>query len=181
MHERSYSPCWEITDCKSSLSNNHGWLMKKLALLLVFGCSMSHAVGPSGGEIYTYDARGRLETIKYTDGTKQTYLYDAAGNRSSIGQEKPASGKFSLVGGYVPTQSQQTGYVDIKNTGVQIISSISAVCTGANWPVTVSPASIAVGATARYQFLVLAPGGNPCKLKLTATTADNSPFVESTY
>lgn len=33
---------------------------------------------------YTYDALGRLKTVRYADGRVTTYTYDAAGNRTQV-------------------------------------------------------------------------------------------------
>ncbi|MBI3346934.1 MAG: RHS repeat protein [Burkholderiales bacterium] len=133
---------------------------------------------------YKYNSLGRLTEMSKTDGQKVNYDYDQAGNRASVANNRPAGGgHFNLSGGYVPTQAQRTGYVDVSNSGTQEIGGISAVCTGANWPITSAPTTIPAGTVRRYEFLVLAPGGNPCKLRVVSSnnSADNSPFTETQY
>jgi len=37
-------------------------------------------------DTYTYDAYGRLASVTYADGSKITYIYDPAGNRTVLTQ-----------------------------------------------------------------------------------------------
>lgn len=50
------------------------------------GVILVSLAGPvwAGSAAYTYDTLGRLTRVAYTDGTVIAYVYDAAGNRSSM-------------------------------------------------------------------------------------------------
>ena len=56
-------------------------LISAAAFLVIAMATPSHASGIA----YTYDALGRLITLTYDNGTKITYAYDAAGNRTTQG------------------------------------------------------------------------------------------------
>lgn len=61
--------------------------MKRWGARLGFAAAwaMAAASGPVlAGPVYTYDSLGRLSTVRYDDGRRVTYSYDAAGNRTEV-------------------------------------------------------------------------------------------------
>lgn len=46
--------------------------------------AVAAATPGEAGPVYTYDALGRLATVRYDDGRRITYSYDAAGNRTAV-------------------------------------------------------------------------------------------------
>jgi YD repeat-containing protein len=58
-----------------------GWISRvflSAGLLLWAGAALSASA------VHTYDALGRLTKVTYSNGVVITYLYDAAGNRTSV-------------------------------------------------------------------------------------------------
>jgi YD repeat-containing protein len=58
-----------------------GWISRVLlsaVLLLWTGAALSASA------VHTYDALGRLTKVTYSNGVVITYVYDAAGNRTSV-------------------------------------------------------------------------------------------------
>ena len=53
----------------------------KLAAALL---ALSSVTAIAGAVTYTYDKLGRLKTATYSNGVVVTYIYDAAGNRTSV-------------------------------------------------------------------------------------------------
>ncbi len=52
-------------------------------LLLAVGAMLLASAAVAGSATHTYDSLGRLATVTYSNGVVVTYVYDAAGNRSS--------------------------------------------------------------------------------------------------
>ena len=55
-------------------------LASALAALAMASAAPSHA----GSATYSYDSLGRLTKVTYSNGVVITYVYDAAGNRTSF-------------------------------------------------------------------------------------------------
>lgn len=55
-----------------------GW---RLALMV--GALMLAGAATAGSATHTYDSLGRLSQVTYSNGVVITYVYDAAGNRTS--------------------------------------------------------------------------------------------------
>lgn len=53
-------------------------------LLLSTGLLLWAGAALSASAVHTYDALGRLTKVTYSNGVVITYVYDAAGNRTSV-------------------------------------------------------------------------------------------------
>lgn len=64
-------------------SRGRAWA-RSAALLLVAACCGCGGGGGGGdeppGQVFSYDALGRLTSVEYPDGSTVTYSYDAGGN-----------------------------------------------------------------------------------------------------
>ena len=56
--------------------------MKKLLAAALCGLTLAGAA-QAGSATHTYDSLGRLSQVTYSNGVVITYVYDAAGNRTS--------------------------------------------------------------------------------------------------
>lgn len=59
------------------------FLLSLVIIVASFAVPMK-AQAASGSATYTYDSRGRLQTVTYGNGTTITYTYDNAGNRTNV-------------------------------------------------------------------------------------------------
>lgn len=139
----------------------------------------------AGTESYAYDARGRLISVTYPDGSTIGYAYDAAGNRTSSGKPlPPPQGTFGYVSGThtAPGASGDVVTASIKNTGPQAITGITYSCNGsfAIKPVN-APTSIAAGATVPFQCTSAGSGGYTVVITFTSPNASNSPFTTPAF
>lgn len=83
-------------------------------LFLVLGVAAGQSAVGADQFAYTYDALGRLQTVKYQNGTSVSYTYDPAGNRIQV-TNTPGSGSTSSP----PTPQQRR-----KTAAIQAILSI---------------------------------------------------------
>lgn len=60
--------------------------MLKNAIVAIALCGALAVPAAADTVQYTYDALGRLVQVVYPDGTKITYSYDPAGNRTEVCQ-----------------------------------------------------------------------------------------------
>lgn len=151
-------------------------------LLVALLCSL-HAA--HGAETYTYDARGRLSSVTYTNGTSIYYAYDAAGNRTTSGPTAPApppTGTFTYVSSShtAPGSGGDVASLVVQNTGTGAITGITYTCVGGGGFHTYgsSSASIAAGAQATYQCREEGGGAYTVAVTLTGY-ATNSPFAKT--
>ena len=119
---------------------------------------------------YTYDERGRIKTVTYSDGRSITYTYDAAGNRSQLIQTLLPSvtltaSPISIANGSSATLSWTTGNA----TSASIDSGVGALAPVAGGSRTVSPS-----ATTTYTLTATGPGGT------ASTTAEITVYPNPT-
>jgi YD repeat-containing protein len=145
---------------------------------------MTHAA--TGTERYSYDALGRLIKVEYPDAKTIRYVYDAAGNRKTVGPDTlSGTGTFLFISGTRTSRgvSGDIATVTIKNSGSQTISGINRSCSsGGSWiPHGNPPTSIAAGASAQFSCRALASGSYNITMTFTGTGANNSPFLTPSW
>ncbi len=155
-------------------------------VLLVVGLPIAlsnYATAATGTETYTYDARGRLASVTYPNGTSINYAYDAAGNRTSSGAAAGGGGgTFAFVSGTHSAlgSAGDNASATIKNTGTAAITNITYTCTGQSFHTYGNPpTSIAAGAQAVYVCQAAGSGAYSVTLSISGTGASNSPFTQS--
>lgn len=159
-------------------------LQRLLRLAFVFALCYANIFNHAlAAETYGYDARGRLTSVTYTNGTAIYYTYDAAGNRVSSGPAAVATGTFTYVSGAHTSKGSPQDVVSlvVKNSGLGGITGITYTCVGGAGFHTYgsSSTSIAAGAQATYQCRSEASGGYSVTITLSGTNASNSPFATS--
>lgn len=65
----------------SNGSRQMRWMQR---LALAAGSALISAAAVAGSAAHVYDSLGRLTKVTYSNGVVITYVYDAAGNRSSV-------------------------------------------------------------------------------------------------
>ncbi|MBK8198176.1 MAG: RHS repeat protein [Acidobacteria bacterium] len=93
---------------------------------------------------YTYDALGRVSTVTYSNGASITYAYDAAGNRTALGQTPPNSVQVTLgasPASILAGQSASLSWTSQYATGVSINNGVGPVSPLAGGSVSVSPSA----------------------------------------
>ncbi|MHA7602602.1 RHS repeat domain-containing protein [Alicycliphilus sp. T452] len=59
------------------------WVRPGWRLALLAGALVLAGAATAGSATHTYDSLGRLSQVTYSNGVVITYVYDAAGNRTS--------------------------------------------------------------------------------------------------
>ncbi|WP_377157198.1 RHS repeat domain-containing protein [Roseateles sp. UC29_93] len=60
-----------------------------LLMPAILAAIKKNQAAPPVSESYSYDALGRIEKVRYSNGSTVTYTYDAAGNRKAVVRTAP--------------------------------------------------------------------------------------------
>lgn len=130
--------------------------------LLLFSVCVGAGLGfalPAKSEsvTYTYDDLGRVSTVTYGNGQVVTYVYDAAGNRTTLNQTQPSAliGALSANPALIaPGGSTMLTWSSQNATGASISNGVGAVAPILGGSVAVSPS-----ATTTYTLTLTGTGG----------------------
>ncbi len=147
-------PNGNINNCSNADEMTVQKSIRQLLQIVALGCGFSYnAIASAGTEFYTYDARGRLASVTYPNGTSINYTYDAAGNRISSGASV-ATAVFTVPtsSGLSTTFQNPNGFaVTPSSSGItgspSFVAITSNTCSG----------SIAAGATCTINFTAATP------------------------
>lgn len=180
--------CHEMSKMKKLQLKPRNFVVLSALFILVFAGTSSVSV--AGGDIYSYDALGRLREVTNSTGDVVTYMYDAAGNRISVGISKQSvaiQGSFSYVsnGGH----SANGGAGDlitftIRNTGSGTINSASATCSGGSFVNygNFSASVLAPNATGTIQCRAAASGSYfAAKVTMQGSNVSNAGVIFGPY
>jgi YD repeat-containing protein len=155
------------------------WRMLGAAILLL-GLQHPPANAAAGTEQYRYDALGRLTRVTFPDGKTIEYVYDAAGNRRTVGPAPGGPpGTFTKTGGYSPSGAG-SGSITIQNTGsgtiTNVVVSLANIGAGGCSGGPTSYGSLAPGQSITFGWYRATSGTIYCTPKATGVNATNSPI-----
>jgi YD repeat-containing protein len=150
------------------------WVMFVIAL--VVSISLFGNDARAGATNYTYDDRGRVTSVGYTDGTTIGYVYDSAGNRTQYtvtGAAAPTVGAVS----YSVAKNSANNPVPLVLSGTPA-SGVTISTAPSNGSASVSGTSITYTPTSGYsgsdsfQYTAWNPSGTstPATVSLTVAT-----------
>lgn len=73
-----------MLDVCRSILRDRARAVRGAALLLAAAAAVGSVATPAAADTYRYDVLGRLTRVTYTNGAVVYYVYDAAGNRTTV-------------------------------------------------------------------------------------------------